>query len=42
MYNVRNKNGFAEFELSEFADAFKLYDTLGDGNDCDHCYLARR
>jgi len=31
MYTVKNKHDFAEFELSEMADAFKLCDTLGDG-----------
>lgn len=30
MYELTNKYSFAEYQLSDFADAFKMYDIMGD------------
>lgn len=30
MYEVTDKHSFAEYQLSDFADAFKMYDVMGD------------
>lgn len=30
MYELKNKYSFAEYQLSDFADAFKMYDIMGD------------
>lgn len=30
LYDVTDKHSFAEYQLSDFADAFKMYDVMGD------------